>query len=245
MRSPFRHLIENAAASIRLIDVCVRHRVRRFVFSSSATLFAAQDHPLDDDGVIAPPTPYDESKWMIERALYWADRVRGLRYAVLRYFNAAGADPDGRLGEDHRPETHLIPLAIDTALGRRPALDVCGGDFPTPDGSRIRDYVHVDDLAQMHLLALDHLRFGSVEYTVGSGLGYSELDVIKSVQRVTGLRVPYRITPRRPRDPPMLVANATRAFRETGWQPRFVTLDDIVHSAIAWRLAHPSGYDAA
>jgi UDP-glucose 4-epimerase len=243
MRVPFRYLIENAAASIRLIEACVRHQVRRFVFSSSAALYAAQDAPIEEDGMIEPGTPYGESKWMIERALYWADRVCGLRCAVLRYFNAAGADPEGRLGEDHRPETHLIPLAIDAALGRRPVLDVYGDDYPTPDGTCIRDYMHVTDLARLHLLALDRLRFGSVAYNVGSGEGHSVLEVIAAVERVTGLRVPYRMAPRRPGDPPTLVASATRALHETSWQPRFPTLDDSVRTAFAWRLAHPRGYD--
>jgi UDP-glucose 4-epimerase len=243
MRKPFHYLIENATAGIRLIEACVRHRIRRFVLSSTAALYAANDKAIDENDKIDPGSPYGESKWMIERALHWADRVCGLRYAALRYFNAAGADPAGRIGEDHRPETRLIPLVIDAALGRRPVLEVYGSDYPTEDGTCIRDYVHVSDLARMHLLALDRLRFGSVTYNLGNGRGYSVLQVIDAVQRVTGLRVPYRIAPRRPGDPARLVATSARAHGDTGWTPQYGAIEDIVNTAFVWRKAHPDGYD--
>jgi UDP-glucose 4-epimerase len=244
MRAPFRYLAHNVTASTRLIEACVRHQVRRFVFSSSATLHAAADGLVTECCAIAPATPYGESNWMIERALHWADRICGLRYAVLRYFSAAGTDPGGRLGEDPRPETHLIPRAIDAALGRLPALDVHGDDHGTPDGTCIRDYVHVTDLARMHVRALDRLRFGSVAYTIGGGV-HSVFDVFKAVRRVTGLHVPYRVVPRRPGEPPSLVAATTQALRETGLPHPLATLDAIVASAFAWRLAHPDGYGDA
>ncbi len=159
---PMRYLLDNAANGMRLIDSCVRHGVTRFVLSSTAALFNEPgDAPIPEDARIDPQSAYGDSKWMIERALRWAGQVHGLRSACLRYFNAAGADPAGRLGEDHRPESHLIPLVIDAALGRRAALEVYGDDYPTPDGTCIRDYVHVSDLATAHLLALRHLEQGS------------------------------------------------------------------------------------
>ena len=165
-----------------------------------------------------------------------------MRYASLRYFNAAGADPAGRLGEDHRPETHLIPLVIDAALGRRAELDVFGEDYPTPDGTCLRDYVHVTDLASAHLLALDQLEHGSVVVNLGNGAGHSVLQVIESVQRVSGRKVPYRICPRRAGDPAVLVASSERARRVLGWRPRYADLDEIVRTALVWREAHPNGY---
>jgi len=243
MREPFRYLLENATNGIRLIDACVRHGVPRFVLSSTAALFGTPERvPIADDAPIDPGSPYGESKLMLERALLWAERVHGLRSACLRYFNAAGADAAGRLGEDHRPETHLIPLAIDAALGRRPALQVFGRDYPTPDGTCIRDYVHVTDLADAHLRALDRLRERSVTYNLGNGQGYSVLQVIDAVADVTGRAVPTVMAPRRAGDPPVLVASADRIQRETGWTPRFASLHDIVRTAVVWREAHPDGY---
>ena len=243
MREPYRYLVENALGGIRLIEACVAHRVARFVLSSTAALFGhAGDAPIAEDAPVDPGSPYGESKWMLERALHWADRLHGLRSARLRYFNAAGADPAGRLGEDHRPETHLVPLVIDAALGRRPALDVFGDDYPTPDGTCIRDYVHVADLATAHLLALDALAARSVTYNLGNGRGHSVLDVIDAVQRVGGRRVPYAIAPPRPGDPAVLVASSDLIRRETGWTPKLAALDDIVGTAWAWREAHPGGY---
>jgi len=243
MREPFRYLLENAANGIRLIDACVRHGVPSFVLSSTAALFGTPERvPIAEDATIDPGSPYGESKLMLERALLWAERVYGLRSACLRYFNAAGADAAGRLGEDHRPETHLIPLAIDAALGRRPALQVFGRDYPTPDGTCIRDYVHVTDLADAHLRALDRLREGSVTYNLGNGQGYSVLQVIDAVADVTGRAVPTVMAPRRAGDPPVLVASADRIRCETGWTPRFASLHDIVRTAVGWREAHPDGY---
>jgi UDP-glucose 4-epimerase len=243
MRDPLGYLATNAGNGLRLIDACIRHRVPRFVLSSTAALFgSAGAAPIDETAPIDPGSPYGESKWMLERALLWAERVHGLRHAVLRYFNAAGADPDGRLGEDHRPETHLIPLAIDAALARRPPLAVFGTDYDTPDGTCIRDYVHVSDLAQAHLLALDRLDEASVTYHLGSAAGHSVRDVLRAVERVGGREVPHRIAPRRAGDPAVLIASSARITRETGWTPRFAALDDIVATAWRWRLAHPHGY---
>ncbi len=242
MRMPMRYLLENAASGIRLIDACVRNGVDRFVLSSTAALFNLNsDAPIPEDAPIDPQSAYGDSKWMIERALRWAGQVHGFRYACLRYFNAAGADPAGRLGEDHRPESHLVPLVIDAALGRRGALDVFGDDYPTADGTCIRDYVHVSDLATAHLLALEALNKGPVVWNLGNGAGHSVRQVIAAVERVSGLKVPYRIVSRRAGDAAVLVASSARA-QEAGWRPEHDDLDDIVGSAFAWRKAHPNGY---
>ena len=225
-----------------LVDACVRFGVSRFVLSSTAALFnVADDKPIPETAPIDPQSVYGDSKWMIERTLHWAGQVHGLRHACLRYFNAAGADPGGRLGEDHRPESHLVPLVIDAALGRRTALEVFGDDYPTPDGTCIRDYVHVTDLAQAHLLALRHLDHGKLVWNLGNGAGHSVREVIAAVERVSGLKVPYRIAPRRSGDAAVLVAASDRA-KAAGWQPAYGDLDAIVATAFAWRKAHPEGY---
>ena len=243
MRQPLRYLLENTAAGFRLIEGCIRHAIPRFVLSSTANLFGEPDRiPIDEQARLAPSSPYGESKLMLERALHWADQVHGLRSACLRYFNAAGADPAGRLGEDHTPETHLIPLAIDAALGRRPPLVLFGTDYPTPDGTCIRDYIHVTDLAQAHLLALAQLQGRSVTYNLGNGEGHSVRAVIDTVGRVLGRPVPVELGPRRPGDPAILVAASELIQRETGWQPRHASLDDIVRTAADWRRLHPNGY---
>jgi UDP-glucose 4-epimerase len=242
MRMPMRYLLENVANGIRLIDACVRHDVERFVLSSTAALFNVHDDaPITETAPIDPQSAYGDSKWMIERALHWAGQVHGLRYACLRYFNAAGADPAGRFGEDHRPESHLVPLVIDAVLGRRPPLDVFGDDYPTPDGTCIRDYVHVSDLAAAHILAVRQLDQGSITWNLGNGAGHSVRQVIAAVERVSGLTVPYRLAARRPGDAAVLVASSERA-KLAGWRPVHDDLDDIVRTAFAWRQAHPDGY---
>jgi len=247
MAEPMRYLRENVGLGLGLIDACIRHGVGRFVLSSTAALFGrpaegSEAAPIDEEAVVAPGSPYGESKAMLERALFWADRIHGLRSACLRYFNAAGADPRGRAGEAHTPETHLIPLVIDAALGRRPELVVNGDDYDTPDGTCIRDYVHVGDLASAHLLALDQLGARSVTYNLGNGSGHSVLEVIRAVERVSGRPVPYRTAGRRAGDPARLVASSEKLRRETGWSPAFPALDDIVATAFRWRESHPHGY---
>ncbi len=220
MREPMRYLLDNAALGIRLVDACIRHGVPRFVLSSTANLFGLPDSvPIDEDA-----------------------RMHGLRSACLRYFNAAGADPRGILGEDHDPETHLIPLVIDAALERRPPLTVFGTDYDTPDGTCIRDYVHVTDLGHAHLCALRQLDHGSVTYNLGNGQGHSVREVIASVKRVLGRPVPAVFGDRRAGDPPVLVAASGRIKQEAGWAPQFADLDSIVGTAARWRIAHPNGY---
>ena len=247
MREPLRYLRRNIGEGLTLIDACVRHGVRRFVLSSTAALFGnAGSGPISEASPIDPGSPYGESKWALERALAWTSRIHGLRYAALRYFNAAGADPAGRLGEDHAPETHLIPLAIDAALGRRPPLTVFGTDYPTPDGTAIRDYVHVADLATAHLAALARIDAGrDAVFNLGTGRGNSVREVIAAVARATGREVPHTLGPRRAGDPPVLVAGADAIAAATGWTARFRSLDEIVATALAWREAHPHGYQEA
>ena len=242
IREPLRYLMQNAGNGMRLIDACVRHGVGRFVLSSTAALFHATGAgPIPADAPADPQSPYGESKWMIERALRWASQVHGMRHACLRYFNAAGADPQGRLGEDHRPETHLMPLAIDAALGRRPPLTVFGSDYPTRDGTCVRDYIHVTDLAAAHLLALDAMDAGDVTWNLGNGAGYSVTEVLQAVERVSGRPVPHVVSGRRAGDTASLVASAEPALK-AGWQPKYAGLADIVRTAFLWRQAHPNGY---
>jgi UDP-glucose 4-epimerase len=243
MLHPLRYLRENGAGGMVLIEACLRHGISRFVLSSTANLFGAPvGGAIDEDAPIAPGSPYGESKLIIERALHWASARHDFRYATLRFFNAAGADPKGRLGEDHDPESHLIPLAIDAALGRRPALTIFGADYPTPDGTCIRDYLHVSDLCDAHVRALARLEQGSVTYNIGSGTGHSVLEVVTMVERVSGLKVPVIFGARRGGDPAVLVAASGKIRRETGWTPRYPGLEDIVRTAYAWRLRHDGGY---
>ena len=243
VRLPFKYLLENGVNGIRLIEACVRHGIPRFVLSSTANLFGTPERmPIDEAVRVDPASPYGESKFMIERALHWANEIHGLRSACLRYFNAAGADPEGRLGEDHDPETHLIPLAIDAVLGRRPPLAIFGSDYPTPDGTCIRDYVHVADLANAHIRVLGQLDHRSVRYNVGTGRGYSVKEITEAVGRIAGRPVPAVMGPRRMGDAAVLIAGADALRADTGWSPRFTDVDEVVATAFRWREAHPGGY---
>ena len=243
MREPLRYCAENGANSLWLAEAAVQAGVRKFVFSSTAALFGfPKSVPIAEDAELAPASAYGTSKLMVEQGLRWADEVHGLRSACLRYFNAAGADPSGEIGEDHEPETHLIPLCIGAAMGTRPPLTVFGTDYATPDGTCIRDYVHVNDLAAAHLAVLPLLEERSLRYNLGNGEGYSVKQVIDSVERISGRKVPHSLGPRRPGDPAALVASSETLRRETGWAPRYPALDDIVRTAWAWHQAHPQGY---
>ncbi|WP_236024820.1 UDP-glucose 4-epimerase GalE [Arenibaculum pallidiluteum] len=246
MRDPHTYLHDNVVNAMNLVQAMVRAGVGKIVLSSTAALFGTPETiPIAEDAAIDPGNPYGESKFMIERLLHWADRCHGVRSACLRYFNAAGAHPDGTLGEDHNPETHLIPLVLDAAAGRRPHIEIFGDDYSTPDGTCVRDYVHVCDLADAHLLALDVLAERSCRYNLGNGRGYSVREVVETAERVTGLRIPVRMGARRPGDPPVLVASSERIKAELGWQPRFPDLESMVRTAWEWRRRHPDGFRGA
>ncbi|WP_426955038.1 UDP-glucose 4-epimerase GalE [Muricoccus radiodurans] len=244
MREPLRYMAENVGNTLWLAEAAVRAGCRRLVLSSTAALFGVPERiPIDEESRLGPVSPYGESKLMAERGLEWAVRLHGLRFASLRYFNAAGADPGGRLGEDHDPETHLIPNAINAALGLGPPLVIFGTDYDTPDGTAIRDYVHVTDLADAHLRVMGRLGMeASCRYNVGSGMGHSVREIVAAVERVSGAPVPLVEGPRRPGDPPVLVASNARLRRDTGWRPHHGELDRIVGTAFAWRRAHPTGF---
>ena len=246
MAHPFRYLGDNVANSINLMRSATAHDVARFVFSSTANLFGqAGDAPIDEDAPIAPGSPYGESKFMIERALSWAEATCGMRYACLRYFNAAGASPDGTRGEAHEPETHLIPIVLQAALGQRPRVEIYGDDYPTPDGTCVRDYIHVLDLAKAHILVLDELDRRSCHYNLGNGAGYSVREVIEVAREVTGVDIPAAVSPRRAGDPPTLVASSERIRRDLRWRPEFGDLRAIIETAWRWHRTHPAGYEEA
>jgi len=218
--------------------------VGRIVFSSTcATYGLPEKMPIAEDTPQHPVNPYGESKLMIERMLRWIGEAHGLRWTALRYFNAAGADPDGETGESHDPETHLIPLVLEAAQGRRAAIDIFGTDYPTPDGTAIRDYIHVQDLAEAHVRALDYLLAGgaSVALNLGTGIGHSVREVIKVAGSVTGRPVPCREAPRRAGDPPILVADASRAEKLLRWKPELPDLDDIIGTAWRWQQKAGAG----
>ncbi len=241
MQHPFKYLGENVTNGLHLLQAMIAHGVRRFILSSTANLFdRPQRIPIDETEPIIPGSPYGESKFILERMLHWLDRIHGLRYAALRYFNAAGATAER--GEDHHPETHLIPLVLQVALGQREQIAIFGNDYPTRDGTCVRDYIHVLDLAQAHILALRALDQGSRTYNLGNGQGYTVREVIETARQVTGHPIPAVDAPRRPGDPAELVASSAKIRRELGWQPRYPALRDIVQSAWDWHRAHPLGY---
>jgi UDP-glucose-4-epimerase GalE len=242
---PAKYYRNNVVNTVSLLDALRRHGVKRFVFSSTcATYGIPQTVPLTEDEPQKPINPYGNGKLAVEFALADYAAAYGWGFAALRYFNAAGASPDGTIGEDHDPETHLIPLVLQAAAGLRPAIQVFGTDYATPDGTCVRDYIHVDDLAEAHLLALERLAPGvGLKLNLGTGRGYSVREVVRVAEEVMGRKVPVQEGPRRPGDPPVLVAAADRARRELGWQPRYTELRPIVETAWNWHRTRPKGYD--
>jgi len=241
MREPGRFFENNLILSLRLIDACARYEVERFVLSSTAAVYASSDIPLGEQSPLGPVNVYGQTKWMIEQALRWYQEIHGLHYAALRYFNAAGALP-GR-GEAHQPETHLIPLVLQVALGQRSDVQIYGSDYPTPDGTCIRDYIHIEDLVSAHLLALDALEtYPRLVYNLGNGEGYSVRQVIETAREVTGHPIPALDAPRRPGDAPRLVASSELIREELGWKPKKPALRQIIASAWDWHRSHPNGY---
>jgi len=241
VKYPSRYFLNNLGNTLTLLDAMVRHRVRKFVFSSTAAIFGNPDYsPIDEDHPKVPINPYGRSKWLVEQLLADYSSAYGLQSVCLRYFNAAGADPDGELGERHQPETHLIPLVLQAASGRRARISVFGNDYDTPDGTCVRDYIHVHDLAQAHWLALEYMgRTGtSGAFNLGNGSGYSIFQVVETARRVTGHRLQVRQDGRRPGDPAVLVADSSLARKALGWSPEYSDLETIVEHAWRWEQLH-------
>ncbi len=243
LRDPHLYYRNNVAASIELLQSLMESRIKKFIFSSTAAVYGEpQKLPLTEEHPVAPVNAYGETKLAIERALGWYHRAYGLNCAALRYFNAAGATD--LLGEDHRPETHLLPRLIDAAMHRNREFVIYGEDYPTPDGTCIRDFVHVVDIAQAHILALQQLdKIGWGVYNIGHGMGYSVREVIRAVEEITGQRARIRVGPRRPGDPVRLVASPHKIMSELGWRPRYSDLSVIVRTAWEWRRRFPKGYE--
>ena len=244
MVKPFLYLRDNYLAACNLLEAAAEHGVKRFILSSTAALFdAPETMPIKETERVIPGSPYGESKAMIERLLFWMDTIYGIKYCCLRYFNAAGAHPDGHIGEDHQPETHLIPIVLQVALGQRESVTIFGDDYPTPDGTCIRDYIHILDLATAHVLAFEALETGeSRYYNLGNGRGYSVKEVVETARAVTGHPIPVTIGDRRPGDLAVLVADSTTIMEQLGWEPRFADLAEIIQTAWKWHQDHPQGY---
>jgi len=241
MRDPIKYLGDNVAMGLSLLRATIESKVQRFILSSTANLFDKPKRvPIDEDVEIIPGSPYGESKLYLERSLAWLATTHGLNSACLRYFNAAGATEQH--GEDHHPETHLIPLVLQAAAGRAEKVTIFGDDYPTPDGTCIRDYIHVRDLAEAHVLALLSKEKGSRAYNLGNGEGYSVREVIETAKQVTGRPIPTSVAPRRPGDVARLVADSGKIRRELGWKPGTPDLKGIVQDAWKWHVAHPNGY---
>lgn len=241
MQDPGLYFRNNVAYSANVIESAVAAGVAQFVLSSTAAVYAGSDDPLSEESPLGPANVYGETKLMIETILRWYHQTKGLRYAALRYFNASGALPDR--GEAHRPESHLIPRVLQVALGQRADIHIFGSDYPTPDGTCIRDYIHIADLARAHVLALEALgNHETLVYNLGTGTGYSNREVIQTAREVTGHPIPSTDAPRRPGDAPRLVAAPDKIERELGWTRRHSDLVSIVRSAWEWHRTHPNGY---
>jgi UDP-glucose 4-epimerase len=248
MKAPETFFRNNTANALVLLEAMLARGIKKFVFSSTAALYGnPQRTPIEEDDLLLPTNAYGESKLLVERMLSWLHQIHGLRYASLRYFNAAGAaSPD--LGEAHQPESHLIPRILDVALGRAANINIFGTDYPTPDGTCVRDYIHVSDLSRAHLLALDalHSRSDSAPliYNLGNGRGFSVREVVDVARRVTGCAIPVVESPRRAGDPAILIASSEKIRRELGWQPQSPDLEPIVTSAWQWHRTHPKGFES-
>jgi UDP-glucose 4-epimerase len=246
VRKPELYFRENAMKSCSFFENVIGEGIRRIVFSSTAAVYGSAHHqPIKETDALQPVNPYGESKLMIEKVLQWMGKVHDVKWIALRYFNAAGASLDGRIGEDHEPESHLIPLVLQAALGKRECVSIYGDDYPTHDGTCIRDYIHVLDLAQAHVLALRALYEGHPKqnvYNVGTGFGHSVKDIIDTSERITQRKITRKVDQRRAGDPPVLVADSQSLQEHLGWKPRYSDLRTIIQSAWEWHKAHPNGY---
>ncbi|THF77512.1 UDP-glucose 4-epimerase GalE [Cohnella fermenti] len=246
MQNPGKYYHNNVYGTLILLEAMQKAGVKRIIFSSTAATYGEPEKvPIDEYDRTLPTNAYGETKLAMEKMIRWFDHAHGVKYTSLRYFNAAGAHESGTIGEDHKPETHLIPLVLQVALGQREFISVFGDDYPTEDGTCLRDYIHVSDLADAHVLALERLRKGgdSAIYNLGTGSGFSVKQVVDLAREVTGHAIPVRVEPRRAGDPAVLVASSDRARSELGWNPRRAQLKDIIASAWGWHVSHPNGYE--
>jgi len=244
VEKPFLYLRDNIVNGLNLIEAAVSNDVKGFILSSTANLFDDPERmPIDEEERIVPGSPYGESKFILERYLYWMDRLYDMRYTCLRYFNACGATETR--GEDHAPETHLIPLVLEVALGQREKITIFGDDYDTPDGTCVRDYIHVVDLAEAHILAMREILNGghSRKYNLGNGRGFSVKQVIDTAREVTGHPIPAEIGPRRAGDPDILIASSETINHDLGWKPIYPNLRQIIEMAWKWHVANPQGYE--
>jgi UDP-glucose 4-epimerase len=241
VQHPSKYFINNVANGLKLLDAMLEYGVKKIVFSSTAAVYGEPtDWPIHEDFPHNPTNPYGESKLAFEKVLKWYEQAYGIRYATLRYFNAAGATE--RVGEDHDPETHLIPLVLQVAQGKREAINMFGDDYPTPDGTCVRDYIHVVDLADAHVRALSILDERSGTFNLGNGKGFSVKEVIEAARKVTGHAIPAKVAPRRAGDPAVLVASSDRIQKELGWKPQHPEIETIIRDAWNWHQKHPNGY---
>lgn len=243
---PLKYFNNNVGGTITLLEAMREHQVKYIVFSSTAATYGEPESiPIQEGDKTVPTNPYGESKLMVEKVLKWASNAYGIKFTALRYFNAAGAHPSGNIGEDHRPESHLIPLIIQAALGQREKIMIFGDDYDTQDGTCIRDYIHVLDLADAHLLALKRMKEGgdSAIFNLGNGKGFSVKEVIEATRKVTGREIKEEVAPRRAGDPAVLVASSQRAIEELNWKPKYNSLETIIETAWKWHLYHPKGYE--
>lgn len=246
MKDPVQYYDNNVYGTLCLLEAMDKANVRKIVFSSTAATYGEPEKvPIEESDVTNPTNVYGETKLTMERMMAWFDQVLGIKYVALRYFNAAGAHESGKIGEDHRPESHLVPLILQTALGQRESISVFGNDYDTPDGTCVRDYIHVSDLADAHLRAVDYLSSGgeSNVFNLGNGQGFSVSEMISKVREVTGRDFSVVMSPRRAGDPAVLIASSDKARNVLGWSPSRTKLDDIIRSAWEWHLNHPNGYD--
>lgn len=246
MADPLKYFDNNTAGMIKLLEVMREAKVKRIVFSSTAAVYGIpKTVPILESAPKCPINPYGQSKLMMETIMTWADKAYGITFVALRYFNVAGAKPDGSIGEDHEPETHLLPIILQTAQGVREQVMIFGDDYDTPDGTNVRDYVHPIDLADAHILAMAYLRQGkpSQVFNLGSQTGFSNRQLLEAARRVTGQAIPAKKAARRPGDPDTLIASSEKARKVLNWKPSYDDIDKIIASAWAWHTKHPKGYD--
>lgn len=246
MSKPLKYFDNNTGGMITLLEAMRDHNIKYIVFSSTAATYGVPEHmPIKETDPQNPINPYGLSKLMMEKMMYWADKAYGIKFVALRYFNVAGAAPDGTIGEDHGPETHLVPIILQVAQGKRKELSIFGDDYNTPDGTNVRDYVHVMDLADAHILAIKYLEAGneSNAFNLGSSTGFSNKQILEAAREVTGEPIPAKIAPRRPGDPDSLVAASDKARNVLGWDPKYDDVHDIIATAWKWHSTHPKGYD--